>query len=501
MNRYVKETFRIVLPLLILGIGVVAFAAFGRKSPPEPEDDNSDNRPLVVTAPVVAHQGGLDIVTDGMVTPYREITVSAQVGGRIAVKDPKCNEGEYVEPTDTLVQIDSQEYQLELNRLNAELEQAKSTLAELEVDIKKGEELSALAKDDLSLEEGQRNRIIEVARQGGFSDSQVDDARRKVLAAKNAYLQQNSMWQMQLKSQERLKHAIAAGAARRDVAQMNFDRTKVKAPVSGVVISDMVEADSFVQPGATLFTIEDTSAVEVRCNLRLDELGWIWRQANHDQPANEHDLKTVAANRYRLPKTPVKVQFEFADATYQWQGHLTRYDGLGLDEKTRTVACRVVVDDPSKVTQLGKEGQAVSGPPALMRGMYVTVVIETSPRANLVRIPAVALRPASTKPGEELNNVVWRVSDGKLDMLPTKPIRHVDDTMIVDADATGLKVGDELIVSQLLGATPNLAVKTDRDDVQTTNAKGKHATGDSAKANLRNLPEKATTPGKAEANQ
>ena len=43
-------------------------------------------------------------------------------------------------------------------------------------------------------------------------------------------------------------------------AQLDLGRTRISAPVSGVVVEEMVEAESFVSKGSPLVTIEDTSA-------------------------------------------------------------------------------------------------------------------------------------------------------------------------------------------------------------------------------------------------
>ncbi len=52
---------------------------------------------------------------------------------------------------------------------------------------------------------------------------------------------------------------------------------------------------------------------------------------------------------YALPQTPVSILYRIAgreDLVFQWEGHLSRYDGIGLDPQSRTVPCRITVDDP-----------------------------------------------------------------------------------------------------------------------------------------------------------
>ena len=70
----------------------------------------------------------------------------------------------------------------------------------------------------------------------------------------------------------RLTSAIKLIDVRLEQAELDLKRTKVTAPIDGMVVVESVEENAYVQKGTPLVTIEDTSAVEVRCHLRMDEL-------------------------------------------------------------------------------------------------------------------------------------------------------------------------------------------------------------------------------------
>lgn len=78
-----------------------------------------------------------------------------------------------------------------------------------------------------------------------------------------------------------------------------------------------------------------------------------------------------------------------------------RFDGVGLDERTRTMPCRVVVDDPLGVTverelsEGERDNDAARGPRALVRGMFVTIQLETQPTGGILRVPEAALKPGN----------------------------------------------------------------------------------------------------------
>jgi hypothetical protein len=105
-----------------------------------------------------------------------------------------------------------------------------------------------------------------------------------------------------------------------------------------------------------------------------------------------------------LPQTPVTVRYRLAgreDEIYSWEGYLARYDGVGLDTASRTVPVRIIVDQPSRFTHMDRSGRnhEVRGPTALVRGMFVEVVLHTRPQAKLSLVPRAALRPG---------NRIWR---------------------------------------------------------------------------------------------
>ena len=94
----------------------------------------------------------------------------------------------------------------------------------------------------------------------------------------------------------------------------------------------------------------------------------------------------------------------------------------------------------------------MTGPPALVRGMFVTVKIHAQPQAQLVRIPEKAVRPGKR---------VWivrRVEERKqLAMLEVHVVRVADEAAIVLAG--DLEPGDRVMVTNLAGAKEGMVVR------------------------------------------
>ena len=405
------------------------------------------NAPLVETITVEPHQGGLDFSIDGVVVPFREIDLAAEVSGRIAKRTEICRAGNYVTRGTPLIEIDDRDYKLEADQLERELAQASVSLKELDVEVSNTKALVKLAKEQLVLQRRELQRRQKLADKRVVTDTDLDEAKRDELAAVQSLLTLENQVQLFQTRRGRLESARDLWMSQLEKAQLDLRRTKIDAPIDGVIIREMVEEDSYVQKGTSLVKLEDTSAVEVKCNLRMEDLYWLWSQtATTSEPARS------PMRDYQIPRAPVTISYELVGRRYLWDGVLSRFDGIGIDERTRTVPCRVLVDDPRKVRVEGTGEGMVGpiGPPALVRGMYVMVSVHAQPRMTLLEIPQQAVQPG---------NIVWQVVDGRLSIRRIRVADSANDMVLIYAEASGLKPGMKLVSSPLALATDGMAVR------------------------------------------
>ena len=442
------DAIRIAAPVAIVIGGLVGFVGLaGLKEDPSraPEEALA---PMVETIQVAPHAGGLDISVDGVVVPFREIDLSAEVSGRIAKKSQLCRPGTYVTKGTPLIEIDTRDYQLEVDRLERELSQAAISLQELEVEVTNTQSLFKLAKDQLALQRRELERQSSLATKKIVTDSDLDKSKREELSAVNAAMTLSNELLLLNTRRARLESARDLCRSQLEKAQLDLRRTRLSAPIDGVIIREMVEEDSYVQKGTSLAKIEDTSAVEVKCNLRMEDLYWLWSQGHGDN----HPSPVGSPTRdYQIPHAPVTVHYELAGRRYEWSGVLSRFDGIGVDERTRTVPCRVLVDKPRevKIVTVGTGGGVVA-PPALVRGMFVTVSVHAKPETVLLEIPQRAVQPGNT---------VWQIVDGKLQIRKIRVADAENDIVLVYAEQDGLQPGMKLVSSPLALATDGMAVR------------------------------------------
>lgn len=444
-SDFLRHIFSGLISVMILA-GGIAGSYFLVYKPTAPAAEPAPTPfPLVQTIPLERHAGTVDISAEGSVVPFREISTSAEVAGRVIFKSDACKAGNYLAKGTLLLQIDPQDYQFEIQRLTNQLSEANASIEELEVEISNTGELIALSREDLALHQRELARMTNLA-SGVVTDSDLDRAKQVELSARNALAVLRNQEQLQKTRRNRVDAGRKLVETQLEKAVVDLERTNVRAITDGVVVADLVEEGDYVQKGAPLITLEDTSAVEVKFNLRMDELYWLWRsQAQQDSAPGQ------IAHPYEIPQTPVTVVYELPQSgiRYEWSGRLSRFDGIGLDERTRTVPCRVLVESPLEITPSAPGGAGVIGPPALVRGMYVVVEIHVATDGDLVRIPEQAVHPGKA---------LWVAREGKLRVI--KPLRLIErievaregtstQYWVVDAAASKLALDDMVIITPL----------------------------------------------------
>ena len=450
-SSLVGQVLSFVLSVVILAAGVLGFRALVSKPEAEAGVKKSTLAPLVHTQAIRPHAGSLDIAVDGVVVPFREIEVAAEVAGKVVFKDEACNGGRFVTQGTRLLQIDPRDYEIAARRLENELEQADANIEELNVEISNTDELIKLAEGQLKLEQNELNRLASLIPERIVTDSTMDQAKQAELSARNGLVVLKNQLQLLKTRQRRLQSARELVVTDLAMAKLDLERTEIVAAVDGVVIEDLVERDSFVQRGEPLFMLDDTSAVEVKCRLKMDELYWVWRQTGR-----QFDDVGDVSTRYQIPPIPVTISYRLSDRQdvhYEWGGVLARFDGMGVDEATRTVPCRVYVANPRDVQVVSHreesrdETASPGGPPALVRGMFVTATFHVNQPSPLLLIPERAVQPGKT---------VWIIKGGRLEEKPSldliELIQVKDDTgeeasfWLVEAATTGLTTDDRVVV-------------------------------------------------------
>ncbi len=432
-----KAILRWVLPLVILGAAIGGFMALGGPKPPPRKAVEAPTAMPVRTASLEAGNGRIEIEADGVVVPLREITLAAEVSGRVLRKTEACNEGQSVTRGMLLFEIDPRDYELDVDRLEREVSQARLAIEEIDEEIVQNAGSLDLARRQVELAKREVARLDTLKAGRIITESEHDRALRDELTAANVLTAQEGQKRVLVKRRSRLVEAESLASTMLDKAKLDLSRTRITAPTDGMVVEDKVEQESFVAKGTPVVMIEDTSAAEVKTSLRMDEVARVWggRKAATEGGGEDRDI----------PESPAKVVFSIGDRRYEWDGVLSRYEGKGLDEKTRTLPCRVRVPEPRRVRAIDRYGAPLATLPAdaprsLLRGMFVEVWLQVDVPRPLVSVPEEAVRPS----GE-----VFVMRDGRLIVLHPRPFHAAAGRVVFDQEESGLEPSDRIVVSQL----------------------------------------------------
>lgn len=406
------------VPALILAAGIGVVLAFGSVEPAEKREDDQSMAGRLKRLPsaevtqvlsLASIDKPLELRVDGVVVPFREIQVASEVSGRIVKKSAACETGSFVTKGELLVEIDDTDYQQEVERLTRMREQDYQALAEVDQELANTKRLVEIATQDVQLQEREVKRL-ESMPSGFASAGELDRARKVLLTATQGRIGFENQMNLLAARRKKLEAAERLATTELRGAEINLERTRIYSPVDGVVVRENAELNSFIQRGNPIVTLEDVSKAEVAVNLRMDQLQWVLdqRRGNPDRRMTTGGAETASGDRpelpasnqleYSLPPTPAIIEFEItgrSDKTYRWDGTLVRYQGVGLDARSRTVPVVIVVDQPRHFKGDDSQPMESRSPSPLVRGMFVNVRLLVQPQTNLVAIPAEAIQPGN----------------------------------------------------------------------------------------------------------
>jgi multidrug efflux pump subunit AcrA (membrane-fusion protein) len=407
--------------------------------------------PFVSVQAATRFESKMTVHADGVVVPFREIQLAAQVAGRIDHKSENCRAGRQVKQGDELFRIDQRDYLLTQQQLTSQQQQAEIDLEQVTLDIIKAGDLLKLATDDLDLQIKEYERLKNLRVRNAITDADVERGQRGVIAAQNVIVRNTADLDAARKREYRLKSDKELLNTQMEKANLDLERTIVTSPVDGVIVQELVETDSFAQRGTTLVVIEDTQRAEIRANLKMDDLMWVL------------DGESESLNG-TLPSHPVTVTYEFSGKrplTLTWQGRLDRFDGRGLDTSTRTVPIRIVVDEPDTGT--------LNGIGNLVRGMFVELTISVFTPDSMILIPKQSLTTsnqvfvvqtsdqASGESGNEISGIYSVVEN----VIPLRENNNDEgEFWIIDTNACDLDVGDWIVTQRMFGLPVNDSEKS-----------------------------------------
>lgn len=440
----------ILASVAILVVGGVTLIVFGQKPEIETKTDQATDRSaLVQTSEVELYEEPFELEITGEASSYRVLTIGTEVAGTIREKSPKARSGFIVRRGDRLFQIDDESYQIEVDRRQAELDQIDQEVRTLNIEMDNQSTLIALADEEVELQRRNLDRVQSLRQQNAAKDAELDSAKLTELASRNALRRlQNELSSLtQQKLTKDAMRKVAETALAR--AQLDLKRCEITSPIDGTIVDEIAEAGDHVTVGEELVHISENRRMQVNCQVKVDELEWIWQQ--QISMSRQEKGATVSPNLADFRPIPCEVVYDSQGVKTVWQGVLSRFEGTGMNRETRTIPCRVVVDEPT-VTKVEKTDKLLNviTPPALISGMFVSVRIPIQLSEPLLKMPSEAVRPGNT---------VWVNRENELQILDVSIAQNLGDAVLIKPTNSHLQAGDKVIVSPLTAVQQGMAIR------------------------------------------
>ncbi|HKK17133.1 MAG TPA: efflux RND transporter periplasmic adaptor subunit, partial [Opitutales bacterium] len=321
----------------------------------------------------------LSVDSQGTVLPKIESELAVEVAGRIIEMSPDFRAGGRFQKGDVLFRIDPADYE-------AAVAAAAADLATAELNLAQEEALAEQATADwAALGEGEASDLT-------LRKPQLGQARARVESA--------------------------TATLRR--AKRDLDRTEIRAPYDGLVLSKSVDLGQYVManPANPVARIYATDTAEVRLPLPQDELDFLI------DPAERESAVTLHTDR--------------AEGRRQWSARLVRFEAT-VDPTSRLIYAVAEIDTPFEK--------------GLRRGMFVEAEIQGRQLESVFVLPRYALRGSES---------VYLVTPENT--LVTRPV----DIVKTDAEQAilsgGVEAGDQVATSPVAYFVENMPVEIINND-------------------------------------
>lgn len=440
---------RIVVVLMVIFVGIAGMVGLKhlRKDPPQ----HSQDEMKVNVRAVQVWPETVQVTLEGLATASskQQVEIRPEVSGRIVWVAPGLEAGQLFQAGEPLLRIDPRDYQLQVDEAHAEEARLTQQIAQIRQQQVNDRKRLEVLQASLELAERNLQRIENLANDGGVeSRSRVEateitrnNAKDQCVTLENAL----ALYPIEIRH---LEAQLMAAVARREQAELNLERTEIKAPFTGHIESEDIEPGRLATAGQTLATLQDGSILELAVPLKGEEvIQWL-----------EIEPEVAGGRNWygRLPEREVDVIWTEAEHGKRWQGKLDRIERY--DPANRTITLVVQVTENA-----ARPDAAATAGLRLVDGMFCKVMIPGRVLKDVYRVPATSLIN---------DNEVFVVDDGRMHHRQVEVLRHSGRDVLI---GQGLSDGETVLISR-----PSVELDGVRVNVTTTSLNDGNAMMDNA---------------------
>ena len=230
---------------------------------------------LAITIAAIAYwrETSRYVSTQDAYVQANQIEVAAQVSGpvsKVYVRDQQA-----VKAGDALFDIDAANYELALQKAQAQLELARQSVSQESAGVVSAEALLAQRRAEAANARRNWNRSQELMKSGFVSPQGAENARTELTTAEAAVkAAQAGVAQARSALGQRgdQNAAVQSAIAQVRQAQLDLERTRLVSPVNGIVANLTLQPGNMVQPGVPLFVVISDEEYWIDANFKETEL-------------------------------------------------------------------------------------------------------------------------------------------------------------------------------------------------------------------------------------
>lgn len=270
----------------------------------------------------------------GRVESTRTATLSSDL--TLRVRSVRVREGDWVEAGDLLVELDDAEIALELAQRQADLAQANAQLRTLEAEREMLDGTLAQVRSMHTIATARLDRHRALKSRSLIAQSLLDEVQAQADQS-SIQLQNHEHRLSEIPLRVTAQQALVDKAiAMVKLAELELDRTRIKAPFAGPILAVRVAEGDRSRPGETLIEIAAADSYEVRVQVPAAEGARF--QGHLERGESISALITIdGANRLRLPLVRVAGQVKPGQSGLDTFFALPAFAGTGLPALGRTV--------------------------------------------------------------------------------------------------------------------------------------------------------------------
>jgi len=431
-----------LLPVGILIMGIFLFMGLISQKKAPQQKAVVENIPQVEVVKLQPKEISLDIEGYGTVRSQREVVLMPEISGQVIRMASAFKKGGFVKKNEVLIEIDQEEYQINIQSAQANVDMARADIEQLQKNLFFLERRLKLLRERVNLSKRDYARLQKSGARGAISVQKMEQAKAALLQEQQNLLSTEESLATLPSKIKKTQATLANHKAALKKAKYNLQRTHIKAPFSAQVIDQKVEMGQSVSPGTELGRLAYDKVYEIPVMIDAREMYKIEKAPSEAVPEqfrnNKNIVGTSNATVYWNP---------WKELTLTWQGQLARIEPI--DQKTRTIPLIVEIKNPWDSLQKDKSWTP------LFTGIYCKVVIAGQTVKKLWEIPEYALRKDET---------VYLLREDRLAIEKVAVLNRIGDKVVIvpmieeKTDKTHWQT-DWLITSPITYPIPNMPLQ------------------------------------------